>query len=488
MHFKDDVFVSYAHVDEECPVPGQTGWISALHEWLRVRLAQLLGKDLRIWRDPQLHGNQIIIESIDDRLPGVAVFISVLSPRYVKSESCQHELEQFVTTSGVTTVALADVTRVFKVVKTPVHRELEPSVLRPLRGYDFYLVEPQSGRLRELGPLSPPEVRQQYYSKLDDLAHDVAQVLSTLENEPHQALPRHAPGTAGAVYLAETSHDLQDRRDAIRRELESHGYIVLPDRPLPLIGAHCAAFISEQLERCRLSIHMVGGAYGVVPEGCTESVVVMQREHALRRAADGSFCCLTWMPPDLVPSEPRQQQFVDALQTDPRLQAGADVLRTPLEDLKTVVQIRLECHTEPAEQVAHDAGTKMVYVICDARDRDNVGALEQFLYEQRLDVLSSVFEGDEASVRTDHEESLLVCDAALIYYGAGGELWFRRKLRDLQKIAGYGRAKPLLARGVFIAAPFTPEKAAVRLHDATVIRGDQPLSSELFGPLLSRLR
>ena len=131
------------------------------------------------WRDPQLQGNQIIIQSIDARLPGVAVFISVLSPRYVKSESCKHELDHFVTVSGTSTsLTVADVTRVFKVVKTPVQRELEPAFLQHLLGYEFYVIEPHSGRTRELGPLSPPEVKQQDHSKLDDLAHDVAQVLT----------------------------------------------------------------------------------------------------------------------------------------------------------------------------------------------------------------------------------------------------------------------------------------------------------------------
>jgi hypothetical protein len=491
MTFEDDVFVSYAHIDEECPVPGQPGWVTALHDWLRVRLAQLLGKDAKIWRDPQLQGNRIIIESICNRLPRVAVFVSVLSPRYIKSDSCRTELNTFVTVSGTSGgAAVADLTRVFKVIKTPVQRELEPRVLQPLRGYEFFTVEPQSGRMRELGPLSPPEVRQQYYSKLDDLAYDIAHVLATLERESHEAVPL-PPGPAparGAVYLAETSYDLQDRRDSIRRELESHGYLVLPEHPLPLVGPSCVSYIRAELERCQLSIHMVGSNYGVVPEGSKDSIVVMQHDEAIARAASGHFCSLIWMAPELEPSDPRQQAFVTRLQSDSRLQAAADVLRTPLEDFKTLVHIRLQSGVEREIRPSQDGGPKHVYVICDSRDRDSVGAVEQALYSQGLDVISSVFDGDEASVRSDHEESLLVCDAVLIYYGAGGELWFRRKVRDLQKIAGYGRTSPLLAKGVFLAPPITPEKQAFRSHDAVVISGEGALVPSLFEPFIARLR
>ncbi len=491
MTFEDDVFVSYAHIDEECPVPGQPGWVTALHDWLRVRLAQLLGKDAKIWRDPQLEGNQIIIQSICNRLPRVAVFVSVLSPRYIKSDSCRTELDTFVTVSGISGgAAVADLVRVFKVVKTPVRRELEPAVLQPLRGYDFYTIEPQSGRMRELGPMSPPDVRQQYYSKLDDLAYDIAHVLAVLERESEEIEPleRSEPRQRGAVYLAETSYDLQDRRDSIRRELESRGYLVLPDRSLPLVGHRCASFIRSELERCQLSIHLVGSNYGVVPEGSTDSIVVMQHEQAIERAAAGNFCCLIWIAPDVEPSDPRQQQFVAKLQSDSRLQATADVLRTPLEDFKTVVHIRLQSGTERQARPSHAEGPRHVYVICDSRDRDSVRSIEQLLYAQGLEVMPSVFEGDEASVRSDHEESLLACDAVLIYYGAGGPLWFRRKVRDLQKIAGYGRSKPLLAKGVFLAAPMTPEKREFRSHDAIVIAGDGQLAPALFEPFLARLR
>ena len=72
-----------------------------------------------------------------------------------------------------------------------------------------------------------------------------------------------------------------------------------------------------------------------------------------------------------------------------------------------------------------------------------------------------VFEGDEAQVRQDHEANLAECDAVLIYYGAANELWLRSKLRELQKIAGYGRSKPIVIKAVYIAPPDNTGKAAV---------------------------
>src|SRR5580765_6313389 len=176
MEFESDVFVSYAHIDDQALAEGQPGWISSLHRHLQVRLEQLLGKEARIWRDPKLQGNDVFADRLVDRLPGVAVLVSVLSPRYVKSEWCQRELAEFLKADVATGGArVADKLRVFKVVKTPIPAELQPQHLKPALGYDFFMTERASGRQRELdlSPLSGPDAQRLYWTKLDDLAQDI---------------------------------------------------------------------------------------------------------------------------------------------------------------------------------------------------------------------------------------------------------------------------------------------------------------------------
>ena len=57
----------------------------------------------------------------------------------------------------------------------------------------------------------------------------------------------------------------------------------------------------------------------------------------------------------------------------------------------------------------------------------------------------------------------------VLYYGAGDELWLRRKLRELQKSAALGRERPLLARGIYVGGPATPQKERFRTHEAMLI-------------------
>src|SRR5438093_7350401 len=93
--FENDLFVSYAHIDDQVIAEGQTGWIATLHRALEVRLGQLLGHEPKIWRDPKLQGNDVFADKLVERLPSVAALISILSPRYVKSEWCLRELSEF---------------------------------------------------------------------------------------------------------------------------------------------------------------------------------------------------------------------------------------------------------------------------------------------------------------------------------------------------------------------------------------------------------
>ena len=497
MDFESDIFVSYAHIDDQALIEGQKGWISNLHRALEIRLAQLLGKPPKIWRDPKLQGNDVFSDKLEGRLEKVALLISVLSPPYVNSDWCNRELRHFFqaaeTTGGL---RIGDKIRVFKVVKTQIPLEQHPVELQEVLGYDFFVVDPETGRARELSQGSGPEDSRQYWARLDDLAHDITEALSLMETaaSPAAAVPS-ADGEQPTIYLAETSFDLKSERDAIKRELQGHGYKVLPDRPLPLIAPESEAMVKEQLARCRLSVHLVGRNYGIVPEGATESLVVLQNEYAIERGAGGDFTRLIWKPPDLETDDERQRKFIDSLETDPRIQEGADILETPLEDFKSTIHKKLqppEEEEEAEEELAGvaDAGDELcrIYLICDQRDLDHTLPLEDYLYDQGFEVIVPVFEGDEAQVRKDHEENLVVCDAILFYYGAGNELWLRRKLREMQKSAAYGRTKPLRAKAIYVALPETPQKRRVRTREATVIPQQQDFDPAALEPFLRQLR
>ena len=95
MKFKKDIFISYAHIDDESLMEGESGWITEFHRSLEIRLAQLLGYRPNIWRDKDLKGNSEFSDEILIQLPDIALMVSIHSPRYVKSDWCVREVNEF---------------------------------------------------------------------------------------------------------------------------------------------------------------------------------------------------------------------------------------------------------------------------------------------------------------------------------------------------------------------------------------------------------
>lgn len=493
MSFEQDIFISYAHIDNR-PFGDTRGWIDQLFERLRVRLAQLLGGEPVIWWDGRLQGDMYFAGEIGDRVSRTLLLVPVVTPRYAHSAWCRGELKEFcrraLQTGGM---QMRNHSRIFKVVKTPVGEGDEPEELRGLLGYVFFEVD-SNGRPREFSPEVTPNKDPKYWARLDDLAWDIKQALEALKAERaetedespaagHEELPLEKK-----VYLAETTSDLSAERDLVRRELQQRGYYVLPDRELPLTAAALRDAAREHLARAALSVHLVGASYGLIPEGEEErSIIRIQNDLAAERAdAEASFTRLVWMPPGLAPSGARQQSFVSELQTN--LGANAELLQTSIEDLKLRVVEKLTAReTAPA---ARDAGDdiKRVYLISDNRDAEDVEPIEEYLFRQGYEVLPTITEGDGAELAQYHRESLVNCDAALVYYGRANQMWLRSKLWDLQKAQGWGRRAPLAARAVYVSAPHTGEKERFRTREVPlVIRNFETFSPDALSPFLNAI-
>ena len=144
--FENQLFISYAHIDNEHFSGTSEGWIDLLHERLEIRLAQLLGKPLKIWRDRKLRGNDLFNDTIVIELARTAILISVITPRYIESPSCRSEVEDFSRLAASNGgLQISDKHRVFKVVKTYVAFEEHPAVVRDLLGYEFFQRDQASG-------------------------------------------------------------------------------------------------------------------------------------------------------------------------------------------------------------------------------------------------------------------------------------------------------------------------------------------------------
>jgi len=529
MKFNNDIFISYAHIDNQPLIKGSEGWVSQFHHALEVRVDQLRGIKSSVWRDLKLHGNDCFDDTIIDQLPNVAVLVSVLTPRYVHSDWCTKELDEFCNASIKTGgLRFEDKMRIFKILKTPVPIEEHPLNIRDVLGYEFFVINPDTGRARELNEVFGVDAEREFWVKLDDLAQDLCQLLDQLEyGKPAELLAANDKNT---VFVASASYDIKEQYDSIRRDLLGQNIRVLPDRPLPLNTDELIPFLRETLAQCQLSIHPIGKQYGVIPEGAERSLIAIQNELAIEREEQGDFSRLVWIPPELEIEDVHQKQFVEALRSDPRIQFGGDLLETPLEDLKTQVYEILNAKPKASvEQITispemlkvskSDFAVPLtettpittaiprpnetiqspikdndldeficIYLICDAPDLENITPVADCLFDLGYEVILPAFEGDEAEVREDHEDNLCRADAVLIYYATANELWLHRKLREVRKSAGLGRTEPLKANAILVSPPNSQSKKWLRSREAIVIHQPDDFSSELLAPFLTELK
>ena len=215
-----------------------------------MRLAQLLGKPTAIWWDPKLHGNDYFAETLIERLRGAALVrcrLAALREVGVGPQGAGGILRGRPSSRAASRVG--DKSRIFKVLKTPVPLEEHPPELQPLLGYEFFQGRSGTGKVRELNEIFGPDAEREFWLKLDDLAHDICRLLE-----------RSTAGAAGRRdrarprLPAETTGDLKEERDAIKRDLDSTATTCCPTRPLPLSAAELEigrARATSRAARCR---------------------------------------------------------------------------------------------------------------------------------------------------------------------------------------------------------------------------------------------
>ena len=489
LDFDCDVFISYAHLDNQTLSKEQTGWIALLHRALKMRLGQFMGEEPSIWRDPKLQGNDRFDDEIAGRVAKAATMVSVLTPRYLKSDWCRKEVSVFISTAeNSDSLFINNKSRIFKVVKTPTPLEEHPTELQPLLGYEFFEIDTETQRPREFNPVYKPKIEPEYMAKMDDLAYDICLLLKMIKKAPEK---EHIGGSDSGltVYLAETTSDRSADRDQIRRELEAYGHKILPDRTLPLTGPQMEGAVQKYLQQCKFSIHLIGQYYGVVPEAADRSIIELQNalagDHS-RRQAD--FFRLIALPKDTKVEDKNQVRFIEQLRNAPDLQPGDDLLETTFDTLKTVIRDRLKAFDVKAERAEKKELTR-IYLVYDAYDDEVIAPLEDYLYENKLEVLHPLFDGDEADIIAEHHENLRICDAVLIYYGQAGEAWLRGKIRDLRKAPGYGRAGPMRAKAVYVANPKNSHKERFKTREVDeVVVNFEKFSPGILSSFLGKLR
>lgn len=476
MNFAKHLFISYAHIDNQPLTAEQQGWITRFHASLEAILSMRMGGKAEIWRDDKLQGNDVFADEIVDQFAQTAVLVSVLTPRYLNSQWCNKEVAEFCKCAEQSGgMMVENKARIFKVLKTPVDtQESLPSVVKDVLGYEFFTFEGETPL--ELDPAYGEKYAQDYNRKVGKLAWDISQLLKKLESDTGDSSHEEQATAKATIYLAECSYDRKETREILEGELRRHGYTVLPDQQLPQDEKDYVAAVECLLERCRLAIHLVGEGYGAVPDGPSQkSVVMLQNELAVQRSKSGALRRVIWLPEGTRSELAQEQAFIEALHQDAEAQFGADLITGDLEDLKNSIHATLKKLEKPEPKQPEEqavAADKLIYLICNAKDRKATVPVRKFYRGKGFEVAIPAFEGDATAIREAHQQLMINCDAVVLFYGAGDEAWKRTMDNELKKMPGYRGGKPLLAIYTYLADPKTSDKQdLIDMEEPNLING-----------------
>jgi hypothetical protein len=480
-------FISYAHIDNEPLEPGQPGWVSRFHAVLKTRLSQRLGEPARLWRDDKLRGDDVFGDEIRAQLPRSALLVSILTPRYVRSDWCNAEVDSFAAAAAASGgVQVQRRTRVIKVLKTPLAPgDRLPPVFERTLGHPFY--KDVGERQVEIDPAFGDDERQEFLRRISDLAVEMADNLRALADAAAAA----APGTGQVVFVAECGRDLQAVRAQLVTDLRLHGHSVLPAEQLPLSEDLLRPALATQLAQAALAVHLVGSSSGPVPDGPSgQSLVALQNAMAAEASAARGLRRILWLAPGAQGERPEQQAYLAALQTDAALQRGADVLCGDTEALKGAVHQALQALQQlqkPAPPPTPEPGAgPRVHLLMTEADRLAVLPLVKALRALGMAVSVPVFAGDAAELRQRNAQLVAGSRAVLVVYGAGDEAWKFHQRSDLQKQATIAGGGP--SRWLVLLPPHSPDKD---LEQAMAETGTLDLlagvDSAALAPLLAAL-
>jgi len=452
---KYDVFVSYAHRDDEALQKNARGWVRTLVETLKIKTDMLVrGEKSEFWMDPRLAGNRPFEPAILNGIDQAATLLVFLSVQYMDSYWCNREKSAFLDKLQ----HLPDSEgRIFVVEKTRLAegQTLPPEFAR-LPRYQFWQEDPISKRDTPLGDPVPREEETLYWSELNRLAQDLARELnrrraSSANPGPDLPNPDHFPPEAPCVYLAEVTDDLRRKYHEVKSYLEQYGVLVIPKAPHDRRDhdAYQKAVLAD-LKDCKLFVQLLSGLAGDC-SGEFPGFPVYQHQIAVACQSTQTLPILQWRAKELV-VEDADSEAQKALLNQPSVRAE------PIDDFKKAVREAALAKPQPLPP------NKLVFVRASNCDWSLANQISDSLSNKGVDVFSMIPHDapglTQDQIEQDDQECLNQCDGLIVVYGGHSALtWARNQLLVNRKVLAQPN-RPVVA--VYVAPPPDKPELGVR--------------------------
>lgn len=463
------IFISYAHADDQQLTERAPGWVTGFADHLQKAVqTKEGGGSIKVWMDQRLRPQEVVDVALRAQVVACACMVVVLSPRYLESKWCLDELDAFIEGVGMG----GSSNRVFLAEILPTERSAWPPALQSISTVQFWSQPFDRPDALTLGWPSPdPTGDRPYWSRLNELAHFIAQQVKVLGT----AVAPPAPAKA-RVWIADPTDHVLDRWESLASALRQEGYEVLPPAPSSYPSqpeGDFRAALEADLAHAQLLVQLLGPHPGRRPPWATASFTRLQADAARARAASHGVAYLAWRAPEI--------DLAEIVNADHRaLLIGA--IASSFEDFRQQVLKQLAAPVAPALKPVDAEGPLSICVSADKVDRALGANVRDLLYEQGVDVslTPEPLEGQSpAQWRQDYEAVLTESQGLVVLYGQAPPSWVQTQVQAAKKTLARVRKGTW---GALLKLPPTDKPDhGLRMHNLMLLDCSQGLEVE---PLL----
>ena len=443
--FEYDLFISYAHVDNEA-VPGEElGWVSTFYKYLKVELAKKIGREVNIWWDSRsITPNQKFASEIAEGLAGSALFIAVYSNGYKQSDYClKSELKPFyekAQSDGYSMVIGDNMNRIFPLFLTEGnHKDHSswPDEFSGVTGFPFY---------------SDKEEEAEYPSTSGDedftaqIRRLVKSLGNTIERFKEKAEEKSGSGNLASpsssstgtnqqtVFIANVPDSLKSRARMLASELEEKKIQVVQHIPPPHEAVAHDKKIAEIASECSLSVHLLDGYAGDYMEAASMGYRQRQVE-VMMEAGVNQFI---WVPKDIELKnldDKDYEAFLSEIQHREREKTDAyEFVRGQRPSLISDVMGRLEQLKKSREEKQFKRISSGVLIDTHRTDQEDALELLNFLAENNVPTSFNAIEDEPGANLKKLIDRLRKVRTLLVLYGRVHTEWIQARVSGLLRL------------------------------------------------------
>ncbi len=254
-----------------------------------------------------------------------------------------------------------------------------PTELQNYPVYNFFELNPKTLELIDFKQEIHGEDDNQYLLKLTDLAYDIkVNISANIIDDPGKL-------RNNSVYLAEVSSDQIKNQDSLKRSLLLSGYRVLPKNSL-ISSENYEKAVKENLEKCVLSINILGELYGDNYQNSDYSFQELQNRYfhdvwiyqQKNKNIDPAIRRIIWIPPQLEPFEEKQAQYLKRINREINNSENTELIQSTLSDLKIIIDQKIKLFSQP-NKITGNFVSDEVLLIMDYDDKAFLNRISETL-------------------------------------------------------------------------------------------------------------